>query len=551
MDNSEKSLLSQSIPSIILLAVLIIIGIVMDQMGQNIHWPGYLSMVFFYALVFIVGTYAAHIGRQKQQTLNTDSTDTMMLAGRSVPLMMAIFTMSATWVGGGYINGTAEYTTSWGLVWVQAPWGYALSLILGGLFFAKKMRRHEFKTMLDPFEHRYGRVVAGILYIPALMGETFWTAAILTALGSTFGTVLGLDFTPSIILSAAVAIAYTALGGLWAVALTDMIQMILLLLGLFLVLPFALEHVGGWDMAWANYGKKLGAAASLFPSKEALGNYYYNWWDYALLLIFGGIPWHVYFQRVLSSKDEDTAQKLSIMAGFVCILAAIPAVMIGVIGNVVDWTSVGLSSAPEAAQVLPNVVRYLTNPWVATIGLGAIAAAVMSSVDSSILSASSMAGWNVFRPLYAHFKKKEVQPKSLAKVIQGCIWIVGIAATLIALRKGSVYALWFLCSDFVYCILFPQLVLALFDNKANTIGSVTGFIVAVIIRFGGGEATLGIPDFFEYHKLFGMPELVDGETGLFPFRTMAMVSSLITIMVVSRLTQKVSPPKPLTLPEKK
>ena len=74
-------------------------------------------------------------------------------------------------------------------------------LILGGLFFAKKMRRHEFKTMLDPFERRYGKGVAGILYLPALMGETFWTAAILTALGSTFGTVLGLDFTPSIILS--------------------------------------------------------------------------------------------------------------------------------------------------------------------------------------------------------------------------------------------------------------------------------------------------------------------------------------------------------------
>ncbi|MEC7182917.1 MAG: sodium:solute symporter, partial [Bdellovibrionota bacterium] len=134
---------------------------------------------------------------------------------------------------------------------------------------------------------------------------------------------------------------------------------------------------------------------------------------------------------------------------------------------------------------------------------------------------------------------------SLAKVIQGCIWIVGIAATLIALRKGSVYELWFLCSDFVYCILFPQLVLALFDKKANTIGSISGFIVAAILRFGGGEATLGIPDFFEYHNLFNTPELVDGKKVLFPFRTLAMVSSFITIIVVSRLTQKINPPKPL------
>ena len=87
--------------------------------------------------------------------------------------------------------------------------------------------------------------------------------------------------------------------------------------------------------------------------------------------------------------------------------------------------------------------------------------------------------------------------------------------------------------------------MALFDKKANTIGSVCGFIVAAVLRFGGGEATLGIPDFFEYHNLFNMPELVDGKKGLFPFRTLAMVSSLITIMVVSRLTQKINPPRSL------
>jgi len=61
--------------------------------------------------------------------------------------------MSATWVGGGYINGTAEFTATdgYGLMWVQAPWGYAMSLIIGGLFFARTMRRYEFKTMLENF----------------------------------------------------------------------------------------------------------------------------------------------------------------------------------------------------------------------------------------------------------------------------------------------------------------------------------------------------------------------------------------------------------------
>jgi len=127
----------------------------------------------------------------------------------------------------------------------------------------------------------------------------------------------------------------------------------------------------------------------------------------------------------------------------------------------------------------------------------------------------------------------------LAKIIQRCIWIIGIAATLLALKIKSVYVLWFLCSDFVYVILFPQLVTALFDKKANTYGSLAGFIVSFILRFGGGEAVLGIPQIIPY-------PMVENGVVLFPFRTLAMVSGLLTIIIVSRMTQKYQVAKQLT-----
>ncbi len=503
----------------------------LSQFGYDIHWPGYISMMIFYGIVFLLGSYAA--GFKK----SSDATD-VMLAGRQLPLVVAIFTMSATWVGGGYINGSAEYTSSYGLAWVQAPWGYALSLIFGGLFFARRMRRMECKTMIDPFEKRYGKKLAALLCIPAMLGEIFWTAAILVALGTTFGTVLGLDFTTSIILSAGISIAYTALGGLWAVALTDIFQLIILMLGLILVIPFALEHVGGWSNAWTLYVEKKGTLANLFPPLDGWrhpewGNAYWNWWDSALLLMFGGIPWQVYFQRVLSARDEDTAVRLSVVAGFVCIIAAVPAIMIGVIGDVVDWSTVGLSGPEEPALILPYVVRYLTNPVIATIGLGAIAAAVMSSVDSSILSAASVASWNVYRPL----AKQEVSGEKLSQFIKKAVWVVGIAATLLALKIKSVYELWFLCSDFVYVILFPQLVCVLFDKKANKYGAAAGLLVSFLIRVGAGEPTLGIP------RLLPFPMVDEAGTVLFPFRTLAMISGLITILVVSRMTENRVQPK--------
>ena len=255
-------------------------------------------------------------------------------------------------------------------------------------------------------------------------------------------------------------------------------------------------------------------------------------------MIFGGLPWQVYFQRVLASKDENTAVRLSLFAGLFCLIAAIPAGIIGIVGDVADWTSMGLPAPVDAASTLPHVIRYLTSPWVATIGLGAVAAAVMSSADSSILSASSMATWNIYRPLI----NPKLNPQKLAKVLQGCIWIIGVTATILALNINSIYDLWFLCSDFVYCLLFPPLVCALFDKKANTYGAIAGFTIAFILRFGGGDTTLGLPIRIDY------PMIEDGVV-LFPFRTLAMVSGLITIIVVSRLTQKWDAPMELRMPE--
>ena len=504
----------------------------MAEALRGVHWGGLLSLIFFYGLMYGVGRIAA-------QRRSEGTAEDLMLARRSMPLWLGVFTMSATWVGGGYINGTAEAVYSSGLVWAQAPWGYALSLVIGGLFFARIMRRHRFTTMLDPLEMRFGKRVAAVLYIPALTGEIFWTGAILTALGTTFGTVLGLDFGPSIVLSAAIAVGYTLTGGLWAVALTDVLQLTFFLVGLWLVVPISAGQVGGLGAAWDAYAASAERIAFMPPWRgwqdPAWGNFYWQWWDSALLLIFGGVAWHVYFQRVLSAKSERIAANLSFVAAAVCIVAVIPAALIGIIGAAADWSAVGVAP-PAPALVLPYVLRYLTNPIVASIGLGALAAAVMSSVDSSVLSASSMGAWNIYRPLV----RPSADSATLTRVIRRLILIVGTAATLIALRVQSVYALWFLCSDFVYCILFPQLTTALFDRRANRYGSIAGLLVAFVLRFGGGEPVLGIPRLLPY-------PMIDPASGavLFPFRTTAMLGGLLTIVVVSRLTQRSCPPQPL------
>jgi high affinity choline transporter 7 len=264
-----------------------------------------------------------------------------------------------------------------------------------------------------------------------------------------------------------------------------------------------------------------------------------TWSDWSIILILGGIPWNVYFQRVLSSRDEDAAAKTSMIAGVLCALMAIPPVLLGLAGRAIDWSTIDTGSvdavaalAETPAMILPFLLRYAVPEWVAILGMGAVAAAVMSSVDSSILSASSLLAWNGYRRLV----NPNASAQAITRMVRIGVVVLGGAAMVIALTVSSVSALWYLCGDVVYCVLFPQLTLALFDKKANRTGAMVGLLVSTVVRLSGGDTTLGLPGFFPW------PAIPDGE---FPFRTTAMVLGVLTALIVSRLTAKQDPPKPL------
>ena len=480
----------------------------------------------FYALIFVVGVWAA---RRRPST----TTQGLLVAGRGMPLFIGALTMTATWVGGGYINGTAEAVYDRRLLWAQAPWGFALSLVLGGLFFAAPMRRAGHTTLLDPFELRYGKPMAAVLFVPALVGEVFWSAAILAALGATFGTILDVDFSTAILISAAVAIGYTIIGGLWSVAYTDVLQLAFILLGLGAALPFVIDSVGGLETLLSGYREKFGSLALAPPAAAFFGddNWGYRGWlwlDMACLLVLGGIPRQVYFQRVLACRDERTAVRLSLFAAVGCLVMAVPAGLIGAASAVADWQMAGVQPPSSPLLALPHALAYLTPPVVGMLGLGAVAAAVMSSVDSSILSAASMFTWNVYRPL----ARPTADDRELRTCMRAAVLVVGGLATGLALVVQSVYALWYLCADLVYVVLFPQLVAALFFRRATRIGALAGAAVALVLRLGGGEPLLDIPALIPY-------PMVDAELGvLFPFRTCAMLAGLTTIYIVSLATNR-------------
>jgi high affinity choline transporter 7 len=175
----------------------------------------------------------------------------------------------------------------------------------------------------------------------------------------------------------------------------------------------------------------------------------------------------------------------------------------------------------EPALSVPLLLEYLVPRWVALFGLAAIVGAVTSSFSSSILSAGSMFSWNWYLRLIA--PKSHVNKAS--SVIRISIMVLGMAAVYIALKVKSVQALWYFTSDLVFVLLFPQLVMALFDKKANRTGSMVAFFVSLLLRSIGGEPLFGIP------ALVQLPDW-------WPTRTFAAMAGLILLPLVSRIVKQ-------------
>ncbi|XP_075535422.1 high-affinity choline transporter 1-like [Dermacentor variabilis] len=217
-----------------------------------------------------------------------------------------------------------------------------------------------------------------------------------------------------------------------------------------------------------------------------------------------------------------TAKMLSYLAAAGCCFLAVPPIIIGALAKSCNFTAAGYQgpfnlAEEERHKVLPHALHYMTPNFVAVLGQLAITAAVMSSVDSSMLSASQL----ITRNIYHIILRPAATDLEMCVVLRCMVCFVGTVATSMALRVSSVFSLWTLSSDLVYVLLFPQFVALFFlRHRTNAYGSVLGFFAGLVLRFLCGEQAFGLP------ALLRLP-LYDSERGQqFPFRTLCMVLSL-------------------------
>jgi SSS family transporter len=464
--------------------------------SENIIFAG----VGIYMLAMLgVGFYASK---------RSHSVADFMVAGRNLPLPILSMTVMATWFGGAMMLGGAGAAYDHGMLGVIAdPWGGALALFLIGLYFAQVFRRMRIITVADFMEQRFGKIASVAITITTVVSNIMWVAGTLVAFGVIFDSLTNIAFENGIIFGAIVVFAYTMLGGMWAVALTDFVQMIIIIAGLIILMTVVLIDVGGWGAIAPHLPETTFRMLPLEHTGEEWLNYFRAWTIIGLV----DISAQSLFQRISAAKNERVAQHAFYLGGTGYLVFGMVAVMLGIIG------SVTMPDIANSEFIVPELAKLHLHPIAIAVFVGAMLAAIMSSADSALLAASSVMAKNAL-PYF----RRDPSPKLTLLITRLSILFFGGIAVLIALRIQVVFDLMVDANILGLAVIIVPFILGVYWKKENRSGALAGM--------GAGLANWII-------TMNLWPEL--------PSDFMGLAASLVAMLVVTPLTQKSDPPQPL------
>jgi SSS family transporter len=386
-----------------------------------------IASVILYLLVTIaIGLWAAR---------RVHNAKDFVLAGRSLPLTMSAATVFATWFGAETVLSVSATFTRDGLSGIPAdPFGASCCLLFVAIFFARAFYRMDLLTIGDFYRKRYGKGAEVITSVAITVSYLGWTSAQLTALGLVFSVLSGgkVPLETGIYLGTAIVLSYTLWGGLWSVAFTDLVQSVIILVGLAAIAWLVADMAGG-------AGKVFAAASEagkfdLWPkggTKEWLA-FTAAW----ATLAIGSIPQQDVFQRVTSAKDEETAVRGCLLGGAVYFCFAFVPMFIAYAALSIDPGYAGLfanEDSREIQRILPDLILERTPAWAQVVFFGALLSAILSTASGALLAPTALFTENVIRP----FARRRMGDRQFLLLLRVVLVAFAVAALAFAIRSKS------------------------------------------------------------------------------------------------------------------
>ncbi|MFA6244339.1 MAG: sodium:solute symporter family protein [Candidatus Hydrogenedentales bacterium] len=383
------------------------------------------------------------------------------LAGRKLGMGISTMTIFATWFGAETCIGSSGRIYSDGLSGGRAdPFGYTLCILGMGLFFAVPFWKKQLTTLGDLFRIRYAPWVESIAVIVIAPSSVIWAAAQIRAFGHVISVSSNFGDGIAITAAAIVVIAYTTMGGMFADAITDVVQGIALIVGLVVLAGAAFYAVGGFH----------GIAEAIEPSRLTL----FSGGDESLLArldgwavpIFGSMLAQELIARTLAAKSPQVARYSAFTASGLYFCVACVPLLLGLIGPTL------LPGLEDSEQFLPTVAQKLLPTFMYVLFAGALISAILSTVDSALLAASALVSHNLIVPLIPN-----ATDKKKVLIARGTVICFGVIAYVMAFRADDIYDLVETASAFGSAGAFVVVVFALFTRFGGSITAVATLIV--------------------------------------------------------------------------
>jgi SSS family solute:Na+ symporter len=349
-------------------------------------------------LWFVIAYWIISVGIGLWAASRVHTTKDFAIAGRHLPFYMVTATVFATWFGSETVLGIPATFLQEGLHGVVAdPFGSSLCLILVGLFFAAPLYRMNLLTIGDFYKKRFGRKVEVLTTIAIVISYLGWVGAQITALGLVFNVVSGGEISKltGMWIGSGTILIYTIFGGMWAVAITDLLQMIIICVGMLYIGGSVSGMVGGVG-AVVEHASQAGKF-SFWPApdlKEIIA-FAAAW----MTMMFGSIPQQDVFQRVQSSKTEKIAVWGSVLGGSLYFVFAFVPIFLAYSATMIDPKMVAGLIDTDPQLILPTLVLQHAPLFAQVMFFGALLSAIKSCASATLLAPSVTFTENILRPM--------------------------------------------------------------------------------------------------------------------------------------------------------